>query len=44
MGRALLVPNTRRHNLEGFIEGTVDDDTATIYMDVSQLPGLPDAE
>ncbi len=31
--RLRLVPNTRRHNLEGFIEGTVDDDTATIYTD-----------
>jgi transposase len=30
--RLRLVPNTRRHNLEGFIDSTVDDD-ASIYTD-----------
>jgi transposase-like protein len=31
--RLRLVPNTRRHNLEQFIDSTVDDDTAAIYTD-----------
>ena len=30
--RLRLVPNNRRHNLEGFIESSVDDD-ASIYTD-----------
>jgi transposase-like protein len=31
--RLRLVPNTRRHNLEGFIDSTVSDDNDAVYTD-----------
>jgi transposase-like protein len=31
--RLRLIPNSRRHNLEGFIDSSVDDDASAVYTD-----------